>query len=650
MQMKYIRLLFGIATLLSAGISSAKQGTLLFFFSDEGVSACSSVIPTLSWLAEKSGADFENYVATAPLGYGNCKMLPFTGNQHMQQFLYLCNFYDRIAYCAITSRGAYQFRREVKAFGGDVVSCRRPGELAEFYRDVFAYFRQDLPSEAVVLPKAGRLDLAPFCYPEVLFRRALGVPEDEWSETRFAALGVKSVAGVFCMPRAGGLRSVRIDTLSTNDTYGTATARIAERWADRGKGAGFINPGGLKRWTGKFCRDKVLALYQPTNWMEYLPTVVKYAKRMGNDTIVGNQMTEPPADNVATEFSKLGVIMNLVGVDPRLGTTLQTKHPLPVDWLKDAKAPWEDEYSDEFLRQKLKEHAIPVCFLFYAADLGHISALPRFLDLMGLEGLRAGIAFPALWYDYAPELVEQIYIPRELGGVFPQLEPLMASGGLAVISEAKGFLTPEGLTDLLNRAQRKVAGHVGERLVPIGYYPFQDADPYYFQKGEPQYDAVAKVGFDYYITYFDQGKSSRIVGQVGKMTILNQQTQKWFPWFQEGMGDEHSKGELRKLEGRIAGDADEWIVMTYDTPFFGLSPIYLGGIRSKWDATGPERLGMQKIVDAMMYVRNGGGDSKRLFLVKPHELVRYARLRREADGCGNSSASRNPDESSDYDK
>lgn len=627
--MKYTRL-FALSLLLLAPVfASAKQGTLLFFFSDEGVSACPAVIPTLSWMAEKAGVDFENYVATMPASYAG-KMLPFTGNQHMEQFLYLCNFYDKIVYCAITSKGAYQFRREVKAFGGDVVSCRKPGELADFYREVFAYFKLELPQEAVVLPKAGRLDLAPFCYPEVLFRQALGVPEEEWDSKQFASFSLRTVHGLFCAPKTDRVRGDVIDSLATNDTYGTASARLAERWVDCGRGAGFINPGGMKRWTGKFCRDKVLALYQPTNWMEFLPTVVKFAKRMKNDVVVGNQSTEPPADNVATEFSKLGVIMNLVGMDPRLGTTLQTRHPLPVDWLKDAKAPWEEEYSDDFLKEKIKAHAIPVCFLFYAADLGHISALPRFLDLMGLEGMRAGIAFPALWYDYAPELVEQLYIPRELGGVFPQLEPLLASGGTAVISEAKGFLKPDELTDLLNRAQRKIAGHVGARLVPIGYYPFQDADPYYFQKGEPQYEAVAKVGFDYYVTYLDQNKPSRIVGQVGKMTILNQQTQKWFPWFQEEMGDEHSPGELKKLEAKIAKDADEWIVMTYDAPFFGLSPIYLGGVRSKYDATGPERLGMQKVVDAMIYVRDGGGASKRLFLVKPHELARYARLLRAA--------------------
>ena len=98
------------ATCAFGGGAAGGRGTLLFFFSDEGVAACSAVIPTLSWMAEKAGVDFENYVATTPVGYANCRMLPFTGNQHMEQFLYLCNFYDKVAYCAITSRAAYQFR------------------------------------------------------------------------------------------------------------------------------------------------------------------------------------------------------------------------------------------------------------------------------------------------------------------------------------------------------------------------------------------------------------------------------------------------------------------------------------------------------------------------------------------------------------
>ena len=40
-----------------------------------------------------------------------------------------------------------------------MVSCRRPDEIADFYRDLFAYLKLEVPAEAVVLPKPGRLDL-----------------------------------------------------------------------------------------------------------------------------------------------------------------------------------------------------------------------------------------------------------------------------------------------------------------------------------------------------------------------------------------------------------------------------------------------------------------------------------------------------------
>ena len=605
--------------------------TMLLFFSDEGVNSRSAVIPTLSWLSEQVGVDFENYICTTPFSYGG-EMLALNGNLHMQQFLYLANFYDKIVYCALTSRPGYQFRREVLAFGGDVICCRGDGELAEFYQDVFAYFKQAIPAQAVILPNdTPALSLAPFCYPEVLFDRALGVTQREWNVEKFAALGVSQVGTLYCAPDTGNLPHTEIDALRPQDTYGTVTDRIAARWIDHCKGVGFSNPSGLTRWAAMYCREKVLCMYQPTDWKAFIPAVVAYSRRIGNDVIIGNQMVEPVTDDVCTEVSKYGMVMNLVGVNPRLGFTLQSKHPLPVDWLTQAKAPWEDEYSDEFLLQKIKEHAIPVCFLFYAADLGHLPTLPRFIDLMGIEGMRAGIAFPSLWYEYEPELLEQLYIPRRLGGVFPQLEPLISSGGISVVTECKGFISPELLTDSLKRAKKQIADSVGPRMTPIGYYPFQDCDPYYkYGTGEPQYEAVEKAGFDYYVSYVDMNTPARILAQVNDMTVINQQTRKWFPGSSSARNQ--SRGFLMEWEEKTPADANDWIVMTYDAPFFGDSPLYMGWMESLKDGMfeSTRKLGMQSIMEAMQYVRNGGGQSGRLFMLKPHELVRYARLLKKA--------------------
>lgn len=606
--------------------------TLLLFFSDENVGACPAVVPTLAHIARSQNIDFETYICTCPMSHGG-KMLPFNGHQHMEQFLYLANFYDRILYCALTSEYGYQFRREVLAFGGEVICCRKANELADFYMDVFGYFKLPFPSRATIIPKdTESFQLAPYCYPDILYTDSVGIPEAEWDEKKYAELGVRTLSTLYCDVKCKELECNAVDTIQPDDSYGSISERIIKRWFGKAKGIGFSNPTGLLRWIGKFCRDNTICMYEPVEWRAFAPVVAGYAKKLGNDVIVGNQTVTPPTDDVATEFSKYNVFMNLIGVNPRIGFTLQSTHPLPIDWLKNAKAPWEDEYSDDYLREKIKEHAIPVCFLFYAADLGHLPTMSRFIDLMGIEGMRAGIAFPSVWYEYAPELLEQLYVPRKLGGVFPQLEPLISSGGISVITESKDFIKPELLTDLLLRARRQIAENVGEKMVPIGYYPFQDCDPYYgkYGNGEPQFQAVADAGFDYYITYVDEAKPARIVDQVGKMIIINEQTDKWFPWFPE-MKENQSRGYLRNLEMKVAPDANEWLIMCYDSPFFGVSPTYMGWYEDLKDKGFEEtrKLGMQSIMEAMQYVRCGGGDSKRLFMLKPHELARYARLLRE---------------------
>lgn len=85
-------------------------------------------------------------------------------------------------------------------------------------------------------------------------------------------------------------------------------------------------------------------------------------------------------------------------------------------------------------------------------------------------------------------------------------------------------------------------------------------------------------------------------------------------------------------EEKTPADANDWIVMTYDAPFFGDSPLYMSWMESLKDGMfeSTRKLGMQSIMEAMQYVRNGGGQSGRLFMLKPHELVRYARLLKKA--------------------
>ena len=307
------------------------------------------------------------------------------------------------------------------------------------------------------------------------------------------------------------------------------------------------------------------------------------------------------------------MVMPLIGLDARMGTALQSHKALPVDWLRDARAPWEDEYSDVFLQEQAQNGGIPVCFLFYAADLGHLPVLHRILDLMLVEGLKCGLAFPSTWYDFQPELVEQLYIPADLGGVFPNVEPLMVSAGVAVATEAEGYLGASLLASFLREAKRSIARHVGERMVPIGYYSFQDANPWYKkQSGRPPFKTLEEVGFDYAITYKDEAKPARIVYESGKFMAINQQNEQWF-WHSWETDVSFVLNKLKEQEKRVATEAPPhgWIIFAFDMPSYGLCPHYLRG--------------MEALVRAMTYAATGG-EQKKLFLAKPHEVIRYARI------------------------
>ena len=611
-----------------------RKGTLLFFFSDEAGSSA-SVIPTLSELASAVGADFESYVCTRAWSWQGA-VLPAEGNGHLESFYYLANFYEEILYCSLTATPSGQFRREVLAFGGHVISARGTDEQAAFYLDVFRYFALPLPAAALILPdaKPGEKDLAPFCCRDILRLKALGIGERAWlrDEGLLRENGVENVLSVYCAPE--GARA--IDTLRPDDTYASVTLRIAERNLEGARQIGFIDPACLTRWLTKFCRDGVVPLYEDMDWVPFMKEVKRLADLVGSRDIIGNQIVFEPRtgmvrnnDAVIAELGKYNLIHNLVGVNPRIGFTLPNKLPLPRDWMDDPNVPtpWDEEYSDETLARFLDEGRVPVCFVLYAADLGHLPVLPQFLNMMCLDGMRAGIAFPSTWFDYRPELLEQLYLPLSQGGVCPNLEPMISSVGSAVATEAEGYIAPDFLADLIRGAREHIARCVGERRVPRGIYPFQDASPFYKRgTGVPQYEVISRLGFEYYITYKNGGGRAAVEYEGNGMTVLRQQIPQWFPG--AGRPKEIIEKWEREILSRPASDRQaDWISMGFDTPFFALAPNYLGEIEFDDMRLGWAKYsGIHYLYEALQYVRRTGGVSGRLFLVKPHELYRFAVL------------------------
>jgi len=598
--------------------SPARKGSLLFFFADEKGPATGAVVPVLGWLAHKAGVDFEAYICIRPKTWAG-RILAFNGNGHREQFYYAANFYQKVLYCSLTESPALQFKREVMAFGGDIVSTRKPHELVDFYLDVFSYFDTRLPGDLVLLPSRpsaeDRLWIQPYCYPDVCFPRALAVTDDcaEEAFKRLKEAGARRVALLYCSDRAAELaRQARlsvdtIDLVQPDDNYGAITSRIADRWIKRAKGVAFADPSCILKWQAYYVREGLITLYEPADWRPFAKTVRRYAGQTGNNLIHGNQVVDRMNDAVIAELSKEGLVMSLAGPDARIGITVQSRKPLPVDWLRNAHAPWEEEYTDAFLLEQAHKGGIPVCFLLYASDLGHLPTLPRVLDLMLVEGMKCGLAFPSTWYEFEPQSVEQLYIPVDVGGVYPNVEPLIVSAGIGAATEAEGYLQASLLATALGEAKRRIASYVGQRLVPIGYYSFTDACPMgKHQSGQPPFQTFEEAGFDYAISYKDETENARIVYQSGKFTVLNQQNLHWY------QGRKFVLGELQDWEKRMDVDGlHGWIIFGIDTPFYGLAPGYIRELKS--------------VHDAMSYAATGG-DRKRLFLAKPHEVVRYARI------------------------
>jgi hypothetical protein len=96
---------------------------------------------------------------------------------------------------------------------------------------------------------------------------------------------------------------------------------------------------------------------------------------------------------------------------------------------------------------------------------------------------------------------------------------------------------------------------------------------------------------------------------------LNQQSTHW--WY--GRMKFSFVEKLQSWEEQLTkGGQKGWITLALDFPYFGLPPSYL------------RELG--RLAEVMAYAASGGA-SKKLFLAKPHEVVRYAKILRNRRGA-----------------
>lgn len=607
---------------------------LIFFYSHENCPARATAMPVLAWLAEKLSIDYDGYFCVRPSLADIGDAMPYSGNKHDEQFYFVTNFYNHVYFFALSEEKPIQFERFLQARGKSTIIKKDSNGLADFYREVFQLFKQSIPSEAVVFPSAvfqfpdegvelgnfiipGESRLDTFCYPEVFFRKALAI-HYELPDTEIMKLiswGLRKVFLIFCPSGAVtrfeklGLEVEVIDNLRPEDNYVSITERIARRWLNQAKGFSLGNDPIILRWTPKYLRDRILSIAAVQSLPQAAELLGELTEKINNKLVWGSQIYN---DYIISDLSKRGVVFNLVH-DIEIGITIKEKLNLPKSWLEDVPAPWEVESNDDFLQEQLEKGNIPVCFVHYAGDLGHLPVLPRYLDLHSIDDIVDGLAFPATFWNFAPEQLEQLYLSKEMGGIYPTSEPLLSSAGMGVSTEAKEYLSPEVLYENLVNAMQIIEQQAGKRHVPIGYYPFQDACPkYQHDTAEPQFDVVAKAGFRYMITNKHENKFPEIVYSKDDFLAINQQVEHWS--FQPLV--DLKKWEKQLIEAGMHG----WIIMGLDSPFWGMVPCYFG-LASK----GMSLFHLQQV---MTYARDGG-ESGKLVMVKPHEVFRFAKLLRD---------------------
>ncbi len=605
---------------------------LLFLVSESRCDQRTAVSATAAWIAKAAGAEFDAYIPVELFRRPGMSPItpPFNGQWHGPQFYFLSNCFD-MTFCSLTSTEVVPFRREATTFGARVLPQRKQDDLASFYGELLATYGLATPDTVVVIPprddEVDKVNLEPYCYPEIYYRQALGAttaaPDAVFEELR--AAGVSKAVVVFCSTDTAerlerlGFQVEVADSIAAGDSMGSTTTRITERWKEHGKGVVYGSQPIMVKMLPFNMRHDYLPLFEYRGWQEFGKTVSTYAHQFGNPLVWGNQAAElGVGDKIVAEYGKYDVAMSLgAGVS---GPTVQETLQLAPDWMPAAPAPWEDEYSEEFLEQKARDGAIPVCFLWYAADLGHVTCCVRLFDVMAAWYGRCGLALPSTWYDFYAPLLQLMYQPAKLGGVSPRVEPLVGSVGIGVGTEGHGFLKRETLLGMLRQSIADIKRHVGDNKVPLGYLPFQDANPYYQRNtAQPQYDVPLEAGFDYAITTRDEADPPKIMFQDGDYIVINRQEEKWFV-------RESLLRETQLWEKQLVGsDQGAWVMIDLDAPFWFQVPVY-------YDPDLPghyQRAGFESTIveyaRALKYVERGG-DSGKLFLAKPHELIRYIRV------------------------
>ena len=665
-------------TAAPAGTAALPRLVLLFSHADHPHR--DPVCATLAWLAEAEGALFECYFESAHSGihFGgghpgwyqpeDLRGPTVTGDRHVETLNLLLQRFR----CEAACLGPTMFEGPLRDAGVTILTTA--GDVATFYRDVFAAGSVAWPDTLLVVGDGGRpqgVSLRPYAFPEIVGRRALAVAEGDTEAAEALAPGM-TPASLWLSPAgraawaAEGRDPASAAPAPETQTVAAQTAWMATRWEAARRGFVLGDPELVGRWAPTAVRRGWMPLYG----IPQVDVIERLSEELAATPLAYGRQHH---DSDFFRLSELGTSFQVI--DPG-------SPPFPV--LAESRTPWRpapddgSEPSDGQLRQWADEGRVLVTLLFWSGMIRELQNLFPLADLLSLTGLWCGLVLTTESYRHgAGTPLELINVARESGGLFPRVEPLLTDTGSGVIIAADA--PPDAFAATLRRSVDTLAADLGNRAcVPRGWWAHMDArmvpaptprvsrfpdrprlriryrareleldEPpaltaagagapglralvrdsplgRYFAPLRPYestrpaaasravLEAVRDCGFEYAVTKTAFGPVPRVVTGVDGLTVFNHTAGRWDGW--SPFFTVNSLSDLVDAERHILGTGRPgWVVGAVDTCL--------------WTFTGPVWERGTELLALCRWAANGGAG--RLVNVTPRTVARYARLLQE---------------------
>ena len=511
------------------------KSTLWLLVSHRSHPAVPAVAPTLAWMAEDAGAQFEMYLEADRDGQLFAQTgSTVLGGRHFQQFNYLAAVFD-LKFILLGETAL--FRSSIDAFRGEVLAS---GESAE---ELYRALGVDLSGHTVIVPgqppEEGQLDLRPYYYQDIYFQRVVGLP------------------GGACP--TGDVRSF--------------TVAMAERWVEQADGVAFGDPDAILSMLATLCRERRVTVFGPSQrlrpdqieacaYAEEHSSAVGDVRRLceatGNRVIVGRQT----GDGDLFEWSKAGVAIKIM--DPNR-PPFPVAATVPHRWHGRDETVYDHEPSDATLEQWADEGKRLASMLVHSGEMAHNEAMLNLIELCAWTGLKLGIGVHAARYQTCPQLWELVSLPRSSGGALGLVEPVLHTGGLGIMTE--NTCPPSLLAEHCRQAQSEIAEICGEAWLPRGYLTFMDSDMATFTQTLPAvYQAIESCGLSYTVSCALPGRN-RILSRTDGHVVLNQSTRSICT------GSPYVRvSTVQDLRENTPGPSPGWWLGVIDAPVIAFNP------------------------------------------------------------------------------